>query len=233
MTPKLLLRYIKKFMNRGNNETPETQVNRIKSSVYPKFIIKYSDGKHSSRIKLFYKANDVYSQALEDWGDYDMAIQPFIICKSRKTSLLRYEVYNRNMVKSHVISNQKDILNFPYLDKEQIMNVRKDFLYQSRERHNKNKYDNEYQSMNDIPLNKILNSDLIDYFTISTQSFDPKVTITKCRPKVYPEAEAMATSIVSALNGNYVEKDYKSKYWIIDFLESVEGVTYFLQVKAF
>lgn len=164
MSPGLILKYIKKFMDRGGDEVPENQINRIKNSVYPKYIIKYATKNEGNRVKLFYKLNDVYSQALEDWGDYDMAIQPYIICKSRKTSLLRYEIYNRNMVRSFVISNDKDILSFPYLEKEQIMNVRKDFLYQSREQHDKLLNSSMNNSLLGIPLNKISNSELIDYF---------------------------------------------------------------------
>lgn len=77
---------------------------------------------------LFYRVKDVYQQIIEDWGKYDMAIQPFIICKSRKTSMLRYEVHNQSMVKAVSITNDYNILKFPYLETSQIVNKRKDVI---------------------------------------------------------------------------------------------------------
>jgi hypothetical protein len=118
MTPKLVTYYIKTYMDRGCEDAPVTQANRIKSSVYPKYVIRYANGVDRNQISLFYNISDCLNYALENWGRYDMAIQPFIICKSRKASMLRYEVYNKNMVKSAVLSSDYDIAEIPYLSKE-------------------------------------------------------------------------------------------------------------------
>ena len=162
MHPKLLLKYIKQYMDREDEESHATQTNRIRSSVYPKYVIRYGTNMNNNRIKFFYKLNDVYTQALEDWGNFDMAIQPFIIWKSRKASMLRYEVYNTSMVKSFVLSSEYDISSFPYLHKEEIINTRKDFLFQSWNNPNRNKsLDNSNEYLFSIPLNKVNNSELV------------------------------------------------------------------------
>lgn len=41
----------------------------------------------------------------------------------------------------------------------------------------------------------------------------------------------MAKNIVQTLNSNFIDKDFKAKHWIVDFIESVDGITYFLQIK--
>ena len=125
MTPKLILHYIKNYLDRGGEEDPENQSNRIKSSIYPKFIIKYPSNANKNRIYLFYKINEVFNQAIEDWGKYDMVIQPFIIGKTRKAAMLRYEVYNKCMIKSYSISSECSITQFPYLTIDEIINKRK------------------------------------------------------------------------------------------------------------
>ena len=107
-----------------------------------------------------------------------MAIQPFIICKSRKTAMLRYEVYNKNMVKAFVLSSGNDIGDLPYLEKEKIMNVRKDLLYQSRnsaERHKS--LTSKPNPLLGTPLNRVPNSNLLSYFCISSQAQNPNINI--------------------------------------------------------
>ena len=83
MTPKLLMHYIKTYMDRGNEEVSTSLANSIKTSIYPKFVIKYSTMNDNfpsvQSISVFYKLQDVCHQALEFWGKYDMAIQPYII----------------------------------------------------------------------------------------------------------------------------------------------------------
>ena len=89
MTPKKILHYLKDYMDRGGPSDPQNMNNRIKTSVYPKYIIRYGTRVDRNFIQLYYKLTDVYQQILEDWGRYDMAIQPFLISKSRKPSVVR------------------------------------------------------------------------------------------------------------------------------------------------
>jgi len=141
MTPKLLTYYLKNYMDRNHDEDAISYSNSIKPSVYPKYVMKYSTTHNNfptaQSISLFYKIQDVCNAALEFWGKYDMAIQPFIISKSRKASMLRYEVYNANMVKSVVLSSNYDICDIPYLSTDKIINLRKDFIYQSRKKNHR------------------------------------------------------------------------------------------------
>lgn len=166
-----------------------------------------------------------------------MAIQPYIIPKSRKTSLLRYEVYNKSMIRSFVLSSDYNIGKFPFLAESEIFNYKKEALFcapgspsKSKEAHEKSK---SSLASREIPLNQIPNSELMKYFSISTDTEDPKVTIMRCRPSVYPHAEQMAQDIARAFELNYIRKDLDVKYWLIDFVESVDGILYFLQVKSF
>lgn len=54
------------------------------------------------------------------------------------------------------------------------------------------------------------------------------------KPTAHPTAYDMCKQIVAILQAHYLSKDsLKGKYWLIDFIESFEGITYFLQVKAF
>ena len=73
----------------------------------------------------------------------------------------------------------------------------------------------------------------ISYFSISTEWDEPKVNITSCRPQVYPFAEKMARNLVQAIDSNFISKDFKVKFWIIDFIESIDEQTYLLQIKSF
>ena len=41
MHPKLLLKYIKNYMEREDEESHASQTNRIRSSVYPRYVIRY------------------------------------------------------------------------------------------------------------------------------------------------------------------------------------------------
>ncbi|CAI2378935.1 unnamed protein product [Moneuplotes crassus] len=213
MTPKLLTHYVKTYMDRKNDEESKGLNNSIKMSVYPKFVLKYSTYDNSfpstQSIMVFYKIQDLCTHALEYWGKFDMAIQPYIICKSRKASLLRYEVYKENMVKAHVLSSDYDISELPYLPKDEILNVRNDYIYQRR-----GNSENE-RERSDIPLSQAPNSDLINYFCITTQSNIPKVAITSCRPLAYPNAESMSTRLVNSLNSNYLHKKFRANSWII------------------
>ena len=165
MTPKLIMHYIRHYMDRGGEEDPLNQNSRIKSSVYPKFIIKYTSNTNKNKIYLFYKASEVFSQAIEDWGKYDMAIQPFIIGKTRKASMLRYELYNKSMIKSYALSSECSITKFPYLSMEEIINKRKDALWWSENPTQKKENISEELK---TPLHKINNIELIKYFCVST-----------------------------------------------------------------
>lgn len=54
------------------------------------------------------------------------------------------------------------------------------------------------------------------------------------KPTSYPAAYEMSKKIVSQLQAHYLSKHkQKATYWLLDFIESFEGVTYFLQVKHF
>lgn len=68
MTPKRLTHYIKQYMDRGNDDAPVNQANRIKNSVYPKYVIRFATGQDRNRTELFYKLADVMDRALEEWG---------------------------------------------------------------------------------------------------------------------------------------------------------------------
>lgn len=76
--------------------------------------------------------------------------------------MLRYEVYNNSMVKSFVLSSEYDISSFPYLHKEEIINTRKDFLFQSWNSPNRNRnLDSSNEYLYNIPLNKVNNQELV------------------------------------------------------------------------
>ena len=78
MTPKLLMFYLKNYLTRDDT-SKASRMSRIKAKVYPKYIIRYASKTDRNRVFLYYRIQDVYQQVLEDWGKYDMAIQPFII----------------------------------------------------------------------------------------------------------------------------------------------------------
>jgi len=115
LTPKRILHYLKDYMERSAKKDPQIKNRRIKSSVYPKYIIRYGTRVDRNYVQLFYKLNDVYQQVLEDWGKYDMVVQPFIISKSRKPSIIRWEVDAKLRVKTFVLTSEHDVSNFPYL----------------------------------------------------------------------------------------------------------------------
>lgn len=50
---------------------------------------------------------------------------------------------------------------------------------------------------------------------------------------VYQSAYKMANMMVKALENNYLVGKYKVDYWIFDFIESSDGLIYFLQIKSF
>ena len=53
-------------------------------------------------------------------------------------------------------------------------------------------------------------------------------------PTGYPKAYEMTKQIVQHLQSSFLSNsNLKAKYWLIDFIESHEGITYFIQVKAF
>ena len=179
---------------------------------------------------MFYKLSDVYNQAIEDWGRYDMAIQPFIICKTRKASILRFEVTAKLGIRPFIISSECNVSDFPFLDKKRILNNRKDELTSTKSSQDKNK--NNIQK-HKIPLSRIPNSELINHFWVSTEWEEPKINIMSWRQVVYQSANKMANIVVKALENNYILGKYKVDYWMIDFIESSDGLTYFLQVKSF
>lgn len=127
--------------------------------MYPKYIIRYASSTDRNRIYLFYRLNDVYQQILQDWGNYDMAIQPYIICKSRKASMLRYEVFNKTMIRSVSISSDYNIIDFPYLELHEKLNIRKDVLNMSDE-----KVHTQASSKNRLEIHEVNNSELLKYF---------------------------------------------------------------------
>ena len=53
------------------------------------------------------------------------------------------------------------------------------------------------------------------------------------RPSVYPLAEKMSKDIARTLGSYFLSQGYDMNHWIIDFIESIDGITYFLQVKSF
>jgi hypothetical protein len=54
------------------------------------------------------------------------------------------------------------------------------------------------------------------------------------KPTAHLGAYDMCKQIVESFKAQYlVKSELKAKYWLIDFIESSEGITYFLQVKAF
>jgi hypothetical protein len=197
-------------------------------SMYPKYIIRYASNTDRNRLYLFYRLQDVYNQILQDWGNYDMAVQPYVICKSRKASMLRYEVFNKTMVKSWAISSDYNIIDFPYLDQNEKLNTRKDVLNMNGEKENSTK-----SSKNKPQIHEVNNSELMKYFWVSTEVDLPKVNLVSWRPAVYPAAEKMARDIVNILNANIKPKGYEIDWVLVDFIESIEGITYFTQVKSF
>jgi len=54
------------------------------------------------------------------------------------------------------------------------------------------------------------------------------------QPTSYPKAYEMTKDIIKTLQSNYLGKEkLKAKYWLLDFINSKDGITYFLQVKSF
>lgn len=54
------------------------------------------------------------------------------------------------------------------------------------------------------------------------------------KPTAFPKALEMTNHIIKTLQLEYLSKEnLKSNYWMLDFIESKEGHTYFMQVKAF
>lgn len=233
MSPKLILSYIKDYMDRGSSGESKNINNRIKSSVYPKYVIRYGTRVDRNNIHMFYKLNDVYQQVLEDWGKYDLAIQPFIISKSRKASWIRWEVDSKARVKTFAITSERDVSNFPYLEKDRIFNIRKDPLKLGLLRVIEENKDNSELINKNLPLSQIPNHELINHFWVSTEIEEPEISIMACRAMVYPRAEKMAKTAVWVLESTYFINEYRVKYWIVDFIESADGLTYFSQVKSF
>lgn len=159
MTPKRIMNYLKEYCDRGSASDPRNQNTRIKTSVFPKYIIRYGTSVDRNYISLFYKLGDVYSQILGDWGNYDMAIQPFMICKSRKPSVIRCEVDAKQRVKTYFLNSDKDVSEFPYLEKNKILNKWKDPL-----KNGKQKEDDGATMGMKTELHRIPNCELINYF---------------------------------------------------------------------
>jgi hypothetical protein len=151
LSPKLILHYVKTFMDRADEES-EAKIGRIKRSVYPKFAMRYGTKTDLNDILLFYRIKDLYQQILTDWGHFDMVIQPYIICKSRKASMLRYEAYGENMLRAVSISNDHSVTTFPYLKQEDIINYRKDETNCQILKINKNESKTEYTEIGKIDL---------------------------------------------------------------------------------
>ncbi|CAI2379397.1 unnamed protein product [Moneuplotes crassus] len=231
MTPKRIMNYLKDHLNRGGQNDPQNKNNRIKTSVYPKYIIRYGSKVDRNYISLFYKLSDVYQQILEDWGKYDMAIQPFLICKSRKPSVIRCEVDSKQRVKTFFLNSDKDVSDFPYLDKSKILNKWKDPLQFGKSKEEEKDDSSIVQKISD--LHRIPNSELINYFCVSTEMEEPEINIMACRPSVYPKAEEWARESVCALERTFFMGEYKVSNWIIDFIQCVDGLTYLSQIKSF
>ncbi|CAI2384509.1 unnamed protein product [Moneuplotes crassus] len=226
MNPMLIKHYLKNCFGKNEESTKKAQSSRIKKHVYPKYIIRYASKTDRNRIFLFYRLNDVYRQALEDWGKYDMAIQPYIISKSRKVSMTRYEVYHQGMTKSVSISSDYNLIDFPYLERSEIVNTRKVDI----RRENSPKKTN---AMMNIELHEIHNVELLKYFTVSTEVDIPKINLIQCRPSANKLAQKMSKDIAHAFCTRVKPKGYTLDNILIDFVESIEGITYFLQVKNF
>lgn len=111
------------------------------------------------------------------------------------------------------------------------MNKRKDSLTIGKN-HEENKEDS-FDEDHKLPLSQIPNSELINYFWVSTEIEKPLINIMAWRPSVYPRAEKWAKDAAWALDRNYFMGEYRVKYWIIDFIEWADGLTYLSQVKSF
>lgn len=50
---------------------------------------------------------------------------------------------------------------------------------------------------------------------------------------MYPRAEKWAKEAVSALDRSFFMGEYRVKHWVVDFIESFDGLTYLSQIKSF
>ena len=83
-------------------------------------------------------------------------------------------------------------------------------------------------------MDRIKPEHLRKYFTVTTEGDNWNPKIMEVMPTAYPKAYEMTKLIVHYLQSGFLANyKLKSKYWLIDFMESHEGITYFLQVKAF
>lgn len=138
--------------------------------------------------------------------------------------MLRYEVYNQGMVRSIVISNDYSVKDFPYLKQAEIVRTRKQKVDLDPE-------GKDHEKKTEI--HEVGNSELLKYFCVSTEIDNPKVNLINCRPSVYPKAEKMARDITRAIDSHLKPKGYECEDYLLDFIESSDGVTYFNQIKYF
>lgn len=83
-------------------------------------------------------------------------------------------------------------------------------------------------------MDRIRSEELRKYFTVTTENLNSSPKIMEVMPTAYPKAYEMTKQIVNYLHSGFLSNSkLKPKYWLVDFIESHEGITYFLQVKSF
>ena len=138
--------------------------------------------------------------------------------------MLRYEVYHEWMLKAVSISNDYNIKDFPYLEKNEIFNGKQ--------------YNTDLKKINAnaesrTQLHEAPNNHLLKYFWVSTEVDEPRINLIPTRSSASKKAEKMAKAIAAVFNAQVKTKGCELDNILIDFIESLDGNTYFMQVKTF
>ena len=74
---------------------------------FPLYIIRLSDCRQANDVRFVFTKSDLYNEIYKCWGDYDFAVQIYMMPKTMKPCIVRYRIKNCMYLKSACVSNQK------------------------------------------------------------------------------------------------------------------------------
>lgn len=202
--------------------------------MFPKYVMKLNRNTDQNEIKFFYNYRTLWDDIKNEWGNAEnITIQNFIVPKTKHASILRYEVSHSGKIKAYILVNNESIADFPYLDQKNILKTNKAKLDTSEET-KKNTLSDESDILPKKKLDQISAEEMQKYFAVTTEYFKCKPLIMEVNPTSRPSAFETCKILPKILQAHYLSKsNLKGKTWILDFIESWQGMTYFLQVKAY
>ena len=78
---------------------------------FPLYIMRLGSGRQANDVRFVFSKNDLYNDIYKCWGDYDFAVQVYMLPKTMKPCIVRYRIKNCMYLKSACVSNHKFFLD--------------------------------------------------------------------------------------------------------------------------